>query len=45
MGSVWGVVKAGLALALIFIGVRVGGDIGHYAMTLMGQTPANTPLS
>jgi len=45
MGSIWGVVKGGLALAMIFLGVRVGGDIAHYVMTQMGQTPSSTPLS
>ena len=39
-------VKVGLGLSVIFLGVRVGGDIGHWMMqSLFQKTPSTTGLS
>lgn len=38
--------KVGLGLAVIFLGVRVGGDLGHYLQqSLLNQTPSGSALS
>jgi hypothetical protein len=38
-------VIVGLGISAIFLGIRVGGDIGHYLLQQFGQTPNTTALS